>query len=160
MGLFDKLFGKKTDVLGAPVIGEAVPINQVSDPTFGEELLGKGIAIKPSVGKVVAPCDATVDTMFETGHAVSLVAEFGAEILIHVGLDTVNMKGQGFTIYCQNGDKVKKGDLLIEFDIDAIKAAGYDTITPVVICNSDEYPTFKTHTGSVEHGDPVIELAK
>ena len=94
MGIFSKLFGKGADTIGAPVAGEAVEIQQVSDPTFGQEILGKGIAIKPSEGRVVAPCDGTVDMMFDTGHAVSLVADFGAEILIHVGLDTVNLKGK------------------------------------------------------------------
>lgn len=161
MGLFDKLFGKKTDALYAPVPGEAVAISEVSDPTFGEEILGKGIAIRPSEGKVYAPCDATVDMMFETGHAVSLVADCGAEILVHIGLDTVNLKGEHFTVHTANGSKVKKGDLLIEFDMEAIKAAGYDIITPMVVCNSDDYNTFRTNIGkAVTNADAVIELAK
>lgn len=161
MGFFTNLFAKPKCLLAAPLAGHAVAISEVSDPTFGEEILGKGIAIRPSVGKVVAPCDATVDTMFETGHAVSLVADFGAEILIHVGLDTVNLQGKHYTVHCKAGDKVKKGDLLIEFDVDAIAAAGYDTITPVVICNSDEYSVFDAHVGQdVVPGDLVIELAK
>ena len=115
MGIFSKLFGKGGDTICAPVAGEAVEIQQVSDPTFGQEILGKGIAIKPSEGRVVAPCDGTVDMMFDTGHAVSLVADFGAEILIHVGLDTVNLKGKHYHVHAKNGDKVKKGDLLMEF---------------------------------------------
>ncbi len=161
MGFFDKLFGKKGDAVCAPVAGQAVAISEVSDPTFGEEILGKGIAIRPSQGKVYAPCDADVDMMFETGHAVSLVAAFGAEILIHVGLDTVNLKGEHFTVHVKSGDKVKKGDLLMEFDHEAIAAKGYDTITPVVICNSGDYGTFKTNIGkAVQPGDTVIELAK
>lgn len=161
MGILDKLFGKKSDGIYAPVSGQAVAIQEVNDPTFSEEMLGKGIAIKPSEGKVVAPCDASVDMMFETGHAVSLVADCGAEILIHVGLDTVNLKGKHFTVHAKNGDKVKKGDLLMEFDPEAIAAEGYDIITPVVICNSGDYETFKTHVGStVSAGELVIELAK
>lgn len=161
MGIFQKLFGKSADCICAPVAGEAVAINQVSDPTFGEEILGKGIAIKPTDGRVVAPCDATVDMMFDTGHAVSLVASFGAEILIHVGLDTVNLQGKYYTVHVKSGDKVKKGDLLMEFDHEAIKAEGYDIITPVVICNSGDYGTFKTYVGkTVATGDIVIELAK
>ncbi len=161
MGIFQKLFGKKLDSICAPVAGEAVPISQVSDPTFGEEILGKGIAIKPTDGKVVAPCDALVDMMFDTGHAVSLVADFGAEILIHVGLDTVNLKGEHYSVKVANGDKVKKGDLLMEFDVEAIKAKGYDVITPVVICNSGDFATFNTQVGkTVAAGDVVIELAK
>ncbi len=162
MGFFDKLFGKDSlNTIYAPVNGEAVDIKQVSDPTFGEEILGKGIAIRPSEGKVFAPCDATVDMMFETGHAVSLIADFGAEILIHVGLDTVELKGKHYSVHIKNGDKVKKGDLLIEFDCEAIKNDGYDTITPLVICNTADYSTFKISVGKpVNVGDAVIELGK
>ena len=161
MGFFKNLFAKPKNQLMAPLAGQAVPVSEVSDPTFGEEILGKGIAIRPSEGRVVAPCDATVDTMFETGHAVSLVADFGAEILIHVGLDTVNLKGEHYTVHCKSGDKVKKGDLLIEFDVAAIAAAGYDTITPIVICNTDDYTVFDTHVGkAVAAGDLIIELGK
>jgi len=169
MGLFQKLFGGSEAapkapeklVLTAPVVGEAVPISEVSDPTFGEEILGKGIAVKPGEGKVYAPCDATVDMMFETGHAVSLTTAFGAEILIHVGLDTVNLKGEHYTVHAKNGDKVKKGDLLIEFDKDAIIAAGYDVITPMVICNTPDFKTIETHTGkTVTADDVVMELEK
>lgn len=163
MGFFKKLFGsaKNENGLYAPVAGQAVPVTEVPDPTFAEGMLGNGIAILPSEGKVVAPCDATVDTMFETGHAVSLTAANGAEILIHVGLETVTLKGQHFTVHCKNGDKVKKGDLLIEFDVEAIKAAGFNTITPVLVCNSDDFGTFNTTVGkAVTNADLVIELAK
>ena len=160
MGIFDKLFKKATDDLYAPVAGEVVAITEVSDPTFGEEILGKGVAIKPANGRVVAPCDATVDMMFETGHAVSLVADCGAEILIHVGLDTVNLKGEHYTIHAKNGDHVKKGDLLMEFDPEAIKAAGYDIITPVVICNSGDYGTITPHLGSATTDSCILSLAK
>ena len=166
MGFFAKLFGKKDacdgkDLLCAPVAGKAVPVSEVPDPTFAEEMLGKGIAVIPSDGKVYAPCDATVDLMFDTGHAVSLVADFGAEILIHVGLETVSLKGEHFTVRVANGDKVKKGDLLIEFDLEAIKAAGFNTITPMLVCNSGDYPTFETDVNKdVTAEDVVIRLAK
>lgn len=161
MGLFDKLFGKKLDEIGAPVAGEAVASSEVNDPTFAEEMLGKGMAIKPTAGRVVAPCDAIVDMMFETGHAVSLTTEDGVEMLIHVGIDTVNLQGKHYTVHCKAGDKVKKGQLLIEFDKDAITAEGYDTITPVVVCNSDDFAAFETVTGkTVAEGDTVIRLGK
>ena len=157
MGFFKKLFGKSMDELSAPVAGNAVPVSQVPDPTFAEELLGKGIAIEPTEGKVYAPCNATVDMMFETGHAVSLVADFGAEVLIHVGLETVSLKGKHFTVHAANGDKVKKGDLLIEFDLEAIKAEGFNTITPMLVCNSADYGTFNTSVGkAVTNADVVI----
>jgi PTS system beta-glucosides-specific IIC component len=161
MGFFKKLFGKNTDDFYAPMAGKAVPITEVPDPTFAEGMLGNGIAIEPTEGKVYAPCDATVDMMFATGHAVSLVADCGAEILIHVGLETVSLEGKPFTVHVANGDKVKKGQLLIEADLDAIKAAGLPVITPVVICNPDDYPTFKTFVGkSVTNNDVVISVAK
>ncbi len=161
MGFFSSLFGKSGDVICAPVAGKAVPISQVSDPTFGEEILGKGVAIIPSDGKIVAPCDATVDMMFDTGHAVSLVADFGAEILVHIGLDTVNLKGEHFTVHAKSGEKVTRGQLLMEVDLEAVKAKGYDVITPVVICNSGEYSTFKTQVDkTVAAGDEIIRLAK
>ena len=115
----------------------------------------------PAEGRILAPCDATVDMMFETGHAISLVADFGAEILIHIGLETVSLKGEHFTIHCKNGDKVKKGQLLIEFDLEAIKAKGFNTITPMLVCNSADYGTFKTNVNkAVTNDDVVIELSK
>ena len=161
MGFFKKLFGKKTDDLYAPMAGKAVPITEVPDPTFAEGMLGNGIAIEPADGKVYAPCDATVDMMFTTGHAVSLVADNGAEVLIHVGLETVSLEGKPFTVHVANGDKVTKGQLLIEVDLEAVKAAGLPTITPMLICNTDDYPTFNTIVGkSVTNNDVVIELAK
>ena len=161
MGFFKKLFGKKTDDFYAPMAGKAVPITEVPDPTFAEGMLGNGIAIEPAEGKVYAPCDATVDMMFTTGHAVSLVADCGAEILIHVGLETVSLEGKPFKVLVANGDKVKKGQLLIEVDLEAVKAAGLPTITPMLICNTDDYPTFNTFVGKdVTNEDVVISLAK
>ena len=161
MGFFDKLFGKKTNSIYAPIAGKAVPISQVPDPTFAECMLGNGIAIEPTDGKVYAPCDATVDMMFTTGHAVSLVADFGAEILIHVGLESVGLEGKPFKVHVANGDKVKKGQLMIEVDLEAVKAAGLNTITPVLICNTDDYPTFNTFVDkTVANEDVVIGLAK
>lgn len=161
MGFFKKLFGKNVDSFYAPMAGKAVPITEVPDPTFAEGMLGNGIAIEPAEGKVYAPCDATVDMMFTTGHAVSLVADCGAEILIHVGLETVSLEGKPFKVHAANSDKVKKGQLLIEVDLEKVKAAGLPTITPMVVCNTDEYPTFNTFVGKdVTNDDVVIELAK
>ena len=141
--------------------GKAVPVTEVPDPTFAEGMLGNGVAVIPTDGKVYAPCDATVDMMFETGHAVSLVADCGAELLIHVGLETVGLEGKPFTIHVKNGDKVKQGQLMIEADLEAIKAAGLNTITPMLVCNTDSFPTFEVHTGAdVTRDDVLIELGK
>ena len=114
MGLFD-IFKKKDDgiVLGAPMKGKCVSIREVPDPTFGEEILGKGIAIIPSDGRVYAPADGVVSTVFPTGHAVGVTTPDGAELLIHIGLDTVELKGEPFTIKVSADQNVKKGDLLI-----------------------------------------------
>lgn len=155
-------FGKKAgEVLGAPVQGKAVDISEVSDPTFGEEILGKGMAVIPSVGKVFAPIDGTVGMVFDTKHAISMTSKSGIEILIHVGLDTVTLNGAPFTAHVEAGQEVKAGDLMLEFDIEAIKAAGLDTITPMVICNTDEYKSIVANVGKdVNPMDEVLTLEK
>lgn len=165
MGFFDKLFGKSEKInpnhLYAPVEGEAVPITEVPDPTFAEGYLGNGIAIKPTSGKVCSPVDGTVSCVFDTGHAVTLVSDNGIEILIHIGLETVGLNGAPFTIHVKNEQKVKKGDLLIEADLAAIEAAGLPTITPMVVCNTDDYSTFDVIPGkAVTNADVVVKLGK
>ena len=168
MGFFSKLFGKSEKApafdgnkLYAPLNGKAVPITEVPDPTFAEGLLGNGIAIIPADGKIYSPVDGTVGTMFDTGHACALTSTTGVEILIHVGLETVGLNGAPFTVHCKDGDTVKKGQLLFEADLAAIQAAGLPIITPVLVCNSDDYPTFDTVTGKdVTNDDVVISVAK
>lgn len=148
---------KSEPLVLAPCAGQAVPLSEVSDPVFSGEILGKGIAIIPTVGEVHSPVNGTIETMFDTGHAVSLTADFGGEILVHVGLDTVALKGKHYTVHKKTGDTVKVGDLLIGFDIEGIKADGYDVITPIVVCNSDVY-TVSPKTGDVAIGDELIRL--
>lgn len=161
MNLLEKLFSKPTDVLYAPVSGEAVPLSQVPDTAIARGLLGDGIAIEPVEGRILAPCDAVVERVFETGHAVSLTADFGAELLIHVGLETVALKGRLFTVRCKNGSHVKRGDVLLEFDLDSMKAEGYSAITPLLVHNSSDYGIFKTAAGkTVTTADVIIELRK
>lgn len=159
-GKLKSMFGGGGISIPAPVAGEAVALSEVSDPTFAQGILGQGCAIKPTVGRVVAPVDATVSMMFETGHAVSLDTSDGVELLIHVGLDPVMLKGAHYTPHCATGDKVKAGDLLMEFDIDAIRAAGYDTITPVVVCNADDFSNVSFKAGSVEAMGELLTLKK
>jgi len=145
--------------IAAPMDGTAVALSTVADPAFSEGMLGRGIAIKPTCGRVVSPVCGTVSQMFVTGHAVSLTTEDGAEILIHIGLDTVRLRGEHFIAHAKTGDIVKVGDGLIDFDIAAIAAAGFDTITPVVVCNSDDYKTFEMITGTdIKIGDDIITL--
>ncbi len=161
MKILQNLFAKGGIVVGAPVAGSLVSIKEVSDPTFGEEILGKGVAIIPSANQICAPVDGKVATAFPTGHAVAVVGNDGMEILIHVGLDTVKLNGEHFTIHVQEGQEVKKGDLLLEADLEQIKAAGYDIITPVVICNSDEFTEIQAEAPkTVAPGDDIIKLRK
>lgn len=159
-GKLKKMMKQEIEIL-SPVAGKAVSLQEVSDPVFQQEIVGKGIAVIPAGGRIVAPADGEVTVMFETGHALSITADSGAEILIHVGLDTVNLKGAHYTPRVKQGDKVKAGDLLLEFDREAIQAEGYDTITPVVICNHELFKGLKTETGKeVSELDVVIRLEK
>lgn len=161
MKLFRNLLTKGNITVGAPVAGELVSIKEVSDPTFGEEIVGKGVAVIPSDNRICAPVDGKVATVFPTGHAVAVVGGDGEEILIHVGLDTVQLNGKFFTIHVEADQEVKKGDLLLEADLEQIKAAGYDIITPVVICNPDEFADIQAETpGRVSVGDDILRLNK
>ncbi len=162
MKLLQNLFGKNDKIqITAPVSGELVSIKEVSDPTFSEEILGKGIAIIPSENEFRAPADGLVTTVFPTGHAAALTTEDGIEVLIHIGLDTVKLDGEHFTAMVSEGQKVKAGDLLIRADLEKIKAEGYDIITPVIICNSDELSEIVPQPPSeVSWGDVVLTLKK
>lgn len=145
----------------SPMKGRVIPMREVKDPTFAEEMLGKGAAIEPAEGRVVSPCDGTVVTIFETCHAIGLKSNDGAEILIHVGLDTVNLRGKYFTPHIKSGDPVKKGQLMLEFDAEVIKAAGYDITTPVIISNTYDYRSVEAVTGQdVQTGDAILTLTK
>ncbi len=136
---------KKGEVLCAPLKGKVIPLEKVSDPTFAEKILGDGAAIVPESGLLVSPADATVDTVFETGHAVSLTTDGGAELLIHIGIDTVKLNGKHFKPMVKNGERVITGQPLIEFDVDKIRAEGYDTTTSVVVINHKDYAGLETN---------------
>ena len=156
LGIFKKT---KAIKIAAPLDGTAVALSRVSDPAFSEGMLGKGIAIMPTSGHVASPVTGRVDRMFDTGHAVSLISEDGVEILIHIGQDTVQLEGKHFTPTVKTGDAVKAGDGLIDFDLEAIKAAGFDVMTPVVICNHEDYRKFDVKIDcSVKIGDEIISL--
>lgn len=123
----------------SPITGKVVSLKQVNDVTFSEEIMGKGAAIIPTEGRAVSPVDGVVSAIFETKHAIGLTADNGTEILIHIGLDTVKLGGKHFTAHVKSGDRVKSGDLLVEFDIKAIQEEGYEIITPVLVTNVDRY---------------------
>lgn len=146
-------------VIKAPTAGRAAALSEVNDDVFSQEVLGKGAAIFPEEGKVYAPADGTVTIFFETGHAIGMETESGAEILIHVGIDTVNLQGKYFTPKAKVGDQVKAGDLLLEFDLDAIRKEGFDTVIPVIVTNTPDYQDISPAcSGSIKPGDDFIAL--
>ena len=146
-------------ILYSPLEGIAIPLSEVKDATFASEVLGKGMAVIPSKGEVKAPCDATVSTIFDTKHAIGLATESGLELLIHIGVDTVELGGKFYTAHVKDGDVVKKGQTLITFDMDAIKAAGYDVTTPLIVTNTDDYEEVKMLAeGTVNNGSEVLEV--
>lgn len=124
----------------SPIAGVVHPLQAVSDPTFSREIMGKGLAIEPAEGRVVSPVNGTVVSIFNTKHAIGLISDAGAEVLIHIGIDTVKLGGKHFTAHVETGQQVKVGELLIEFDLQEIRQAGFETITPVIITNTDQYP--------------------
>lgn len=125
--------------LKSPLSGKVLPLSDVSDKVFSSGAMGKGLAIDPEKGELIAPADGEITTIFPTGHAVGLTTKDGIEILMHIGMDTVELEGQGFETFVKQGDQVKAGDLLVRFDIEAIKAAGYSVITPIVITNTEHF---------------------
>ena len=144
----------------APMRGSVIALDQVPDSTFASGLLGKGVAIIPAVGKVIAPFPGEVASLFQTKHAIGLQSDSGIELLIHVGSDTVKLDGVPFTAHVKEGDRVQAGDLLIEFDRQAILDAGYDLATPIIISNSDDYREIDTVAPSaVEAGQPLLSVS-
>ncbi len=144
----------------SPIAGQVIPLDQVPDPGFASGAVGKGVGIDPSDGRVVAPGNGKVIMTFPTGHAVGLKLDSGVEVLIHIGIDTVNMDGQGFTVHVDKGSQVSEGDLLVTFDRDQIEAAGYSAITPVLITNHRRLGEISVvSTGQVSEGFPLLQVA-
>lgn len=148
--------------LFSPMTGKLIPLNQVSDQTFASELMGKGAAIIPAIGQAVAPADGEIVSLFRTKHAIGILTDSGVEILIHIGIDTVKLDGQFFEAHVQMGSKVKQGDLLVSFDIDAIEQAGFEITTPVIVTNSDNYQAVQCifNQDDIKSGDALLALTK
>ena len=141
----------------APMVGTVVPLSQVNDPVFSSGAMGKGYGIRPADGRVLAPFDGTVMVAMDTGHAVGLKSTDGVELLIHIGIDTVNLGGKHFTLHCKRGDVIHKGDPLVTADLAAITAAGYDPTTIVVCTNSGQFTDITTiATDEVDPATPVL----
>lgn len=148
---------KGREVICSPLNGNVLPLSEAKDDAFAQGLLGNGVAIDPADGKVVSPVDGTVMTLFPTKHAIGLVSDNGAEILIHLGMDTVKLDGKYFEAHVKQGDKVKKGDVLVTCDVEAIKAEGYSMITPVIVTNTADYlDVVEMASGTVKAGDDII----
>ena len=149
----------KDTVLAACLTGTVVPLAEVKDEAFASGALGDGIAIEPTDGELVAPADGEISSTFETHHAVGMTTTDGAELLMHIGIDTVKLGGKHFTYLVNEGDKVKKGQPLIRFELEAIKAEGYPVTTPLIVCNTDDYAAVAAKaSGAVKQGDALLEL--
>ena len=143
----------------APMKGTLIPKAEVPDEAFATSVLGEGVAVEPSEGKLYAPADAVVDNLFDTFHAIGLITAEGTEILLHIGINTVELGGKHFTAHVQTGQKVKKGDVLISFDMDEIKKAGYLCTTPMIVCNTDDYKSVTPMAeGTVQAGTLLLEV--
>ena len=151
----------KEIVLSSPLTGRVVPLDEVKDETFARRILGDGVAVCPvGKGELRAPADGRVEQVFETWHALTMITNGGAELLLHVGIDTVELGGKHFEMLVDEGDAVKTGDVLLNFDAEAIRAAGYDLATPMVVGNSDEYELQLVASGDVGAGMPLLKLVK
>lgn len=151
---------EKTSVtLAAHLTGTVVPLENVEDDVFSEKILGDGIAVEPSDGKLYAPCDGVIEGVTDTKHAINMTSNDGCEILLHVGIDTVKLGGQFFDVLVKDGQSVKKGDLLLTFDIEGIQKAGYKLTTPIIICNSDDYSDIrKVASGRIKAGKDILKI--
>lgn len=146
-------------IVFSPIDGKVISLDKVNDGVFSEGMLGKGIAIEPSIGRAVSPINGVVSTVFETKHAIGLTSDDGIEILIHIGIDTVKLNGEHFNTHVKSGDKVKVGDILVEFDIEKIKEAGYPIVTPVIITNTDSYENIEILVdGSVKEEEKLLSI--
>ena len=152
-------FRKKQLDIGAPVSGEILSLENVPDDVFSKGILGKGIAIIPKEGEIYAPVSGIITSFFPTSHAIGITTEDGVELLIHVGINTVNLGGVGFETRVSEGVKVKKGSLMLEVDIQSIKRWGYNIVTPIVVCNPDKFKGITYMAGGeVNKGDVIMRI--
>ena len=169
MGLFDKLkalveegdLSSNAIEIIAPISGEIVNIEDVPDVVFSDKIVGDGIAIKPAGNKIVAPVNGTIGKIFETNHAFSIESDHGIELFVHFGIDTVELKGEGFSRIAEQGQAVKVGDTILEFDLALLEEKANSTLTPVIISNMDEIKEMNKLSGSVTAGEtPVLRVTK
>lgn len=145
--------------LSAYMNGTVVTLENVEDEAFSQKILGDGVAIEPDEGKLYSPCDGKVEMVFDTKHAINLVSDEDCEILLHIGIDTVKLKGKYFDVHVSNGQKIHRGDILISFDLDGIRSEGYKTTTPLIICNTDDYSSIESAgSGKISVGEHLVTI--
>ncbi|MCI9268850.1 MAG: PTS transporter subunit EIIB, partial [Lawsonibacter sp.] len=150
---------KQDALMAAHMTGTVIPMAEVQDEAFSTCVLGEGVAIEPDQGKLYAPADGVVDNLFDTHHAIGLITDEGVELLLHIGINTVELGGKHFEAHVAVDQKVKKGDLLISFDMEAIKAAGYLLTTPMIVCNTDDYQSVTPQAeGKIKAGAPLLAV--
>lgn len=153
-----KVINKKISI-ESPIAGEMIPLSEVKDETFASGVIGKGVAFYPTEGKVFSPVDGKISALFKTKHAIGITSKDGVELLIHIGIDTVELEGEHFKAYVDTGKEVKAGDLLVEFELDKIKEKGYDTVIPLIVTNTDNYLDIVTeYFKATKKGDKVITI--
>ncbi|MGV3465713.1 MAG: PTS sugar transporter subunit IIA [Heyndrickxia sp.] len=162
--MFKSLFKKndKSIILLAPLTGKVVQLEEVPDEVFSQKMMGDGVAIIPSNSTVYSPFDGEIVNVFQTKHAITLRSDEGVELLIHMGLDTVNLKGEGFDIKVSDGEKITKGSLLANFDLNKVKESGYEVITPIILLNGDRYEINHQSNSEMVNGgnDILMEISK
>ncbi len=155
LGLFKKK--QKEEVVSAPLTGKVIPLSEVPDPVFAQKMMGDGLAIIPTEGVLVSPVDGKIIQVFPTKHAVGILSNFGAEILMHIGLETVGMNGEGFEAFVKEGDTVKVGQKLMTFDLDLINEKATSTVTPVIITNGEQIEIVsKDENQEVQAGNQIV----
>lgn len=153
------MFSKKnkTSQLVSPVTGKITTLEETGDEVFANKLLGDGVAICPTEGNVVSPCDGTIQSIPQSSHAYSILSDDGLEVLVHIGIDTVELRGEGFDRRVSAGDRVKKGQTICNADLDYISSKGYSTVTPIVVSNMDSVSFFERKSGNVKCGEGLID---
>ncbi len=144
----------------SPADGVCIPLAGVEDEVFSKQILGDGCAVVPETGELFSPAVGVIDSVFDTGHAISMTADCGAQLLIHCGIDTVKMKGEGFLPLVKEGDRVKAGEPILRFDIELIRKRGFAPTTPVVVLNSDEFRIRRTECGQIKHTETLMTVSR
>ncbi len=160
--MFKSLFTQKKEIIHTPLTGKVVPLEEVPDPVFSQKMMGDGVAIIPTSNQVFSPVDGEILSVFPTKHAISIRSKTGAELLIHMGIETVKLNGEGFHVLVNEGDKIKKGSSIAEFDIEKVSNTGTNVITPIILVNGDQFKIENrvSHQSITGGQDMLMEITK